>query len=78
MKFEELRSLLSIAHPTLDEAYFVASFISGLDEQVNPLSRCSIPYPWRKPLNKLTCMRWHWTLSPNDIDCGLKEVRRRT
>ena len=36
VKFEELRSLLSLAHPSLDETYFVSSFISELDEQIRP------------------------------------------
>ena len=32
VRFDELRSLLSLSHPCLDEAYFVSSFISGLDD----------------------------------------------
>ena len=32
VRFEELWSLLSLAHPSLDESYFVSSFINRLDD----------------------------------------------
>lgn len=34
IRFEELRALLTISQPMLDEAYFVSSFVSGLDDQL--------------------------------------------
>lgn len=34
VRFEELRSLLSLSHPSLDEAYFVSSFISRLHDPI--------------------------------------------
>lgn len=36
VRFEELRSLLSLAHPSLDESYFVFSFINELDDLIRP------------------------------------------
>ena len=35
-KFEEIKSLMVITNPTLSEAYFVSSFISGLSDEVRP------------------------------------------
>lgn len=43
VRFEELRSLLSLSHPSLDEAYFVSSFICGLDDQIR--STVKMLYP---------------------------------
>ena len=37
IKFEELKSLMIVSHPTLTEAYFVSSFISGLNEELRPI-----------------------------------------
>ncbi|CAN1762659.1 hypothetical protein LINPERHAP1_LOCUS8473 [Linum perenne] len=36
-KFEELRSRMLKLTPTLNEGYFVNSFISGLDEEIQPV-----------------------------------------
>ena len=34
VRFEELRSLLSLAHLSLDEGYFMSDFINGLDDLI--------------------------------------------
>ena len=43
VRFEELRSLLSLSHPSLDEAYFALSFISGLDDLIRPTVKMLYP-----------------------------------
>jgi len=43
VRFKELRSLLSLSHPFLDGAYFVSSFISGLDELIRPTVKMLYP-----------------------------------
>ena len=36
-QFEELKSILSHAHPTLNEHYFVFSFLRGLNHERRPM-----------------------------------------
>lgn len=42
-RFEELKSLLVIPHPTLDESYFVSSFISRLSNELRPTIKMMQP-----------------------------------
>lgn len=42
-KFEELASYMIIVNPMLNEAHFVASFVSGLKPELKPLVRLSNP-----------------------------------
>lgn len=57
-RFEELRSLLSLSHPYLDEEYFVSSFISGLEELIRLAVKMLYPQLWHKRLNKLAYMSY--------------------
>ena len=43
IRFEELKSLLIISHPTLDKSYFVSSFISGLNDELRPTVKMMQP-----------------------------------
>ena len=43
IRFEELRSLMMNAHPTLIEHYFVSSFISGLNDELRPIVKMMQP-----------------------------------
>ena len=42
-KFEELKTLMLIRNPKLDEEYFVSSFISGLKEEIKPMVKMVKP-----------------------------------
>lgn len=43
VKFEELKSSMIIYHLTLNEAYFVSSLISGLNEELRPTMKMMQP-----------------------------------
>nr|XP_027126124.1 uncharacterized protein LOC113742491 [Coffea arabica] len=42
-KFEELKTLMVLRNPKLDELYFVSSFISGLKEEIRPMVKMFKP-----------------------------------
>lgn len=42
-KFEELKTLMLVRNPKLDELYFVSSFISGLKEEIKPMVKMFKP-----------------------------------
>lgn len=42
-KFEELKSLMLMKNPKLDEQYFVSSFISGLKDEIRPMVKMFKP-----------------------------------
>ncbi|XP_071906170.1 uncharacterized protein [Coffea arabica] len=42
-KFEELKTLMLLRNPKLDELYFVSSFISGLKEEIRPMVKMFKP-----------------------------------
>lgn len=42
-KFEELKTLMLLRNPKLDEPYFVSSFISGLKEKIKPMVKMFNP-----------------------------------
>ncbi|XP_027122021.1 uncharacterized protein [Coffea arabica] len=42
-KFEELKTLMLMKNPRLDELYFVSSFISGLKEKIRPMVKMFKP-----------------------------------
>jgi len=43
IRFEELKSLLTLSYPTLDEPYFVSSFISSLKDELRPTVKMMQP-----------------------------------
>nr|XP_027093474.1 uncharacterized protein LOC113713862 [Coffea arabica] len=42
-KFEELKTLMLLRNPKLDELYFVSSFVSGLKEEIRPMVKMFKP-----------------------------------
>ena len=52
-KFEELKSLMMIKNQSLDENYFISSFINGLKEEIKPMVTCLSPQLCLKLLNYL-------------------------
>lgn len=42
-KFEELKSLIPVKNPTLQESYYISSFISGLKEDLKPMLKILKP-----------------------------------
>nr|XP_027083907.1 uncharacterized protein LOC113706223 [Coffea arabica] len=42
-KFEELKTLMLIRNPRLDEGYFISSFISGLKDEIKPMVKMFKP-----------------------------------
>lgn len=42
-KFEELKSLMLLKNPLLQEAYFISSFVSGAKEEIKPMLRLLKP-----------------------------------
>lgn len=42
-RFEELKSLMLIRNPLLNETYFISSFISGLKEEIKPMVKMLCP-----------------------------------
>ncbi|XP_052198354.1 uncharacterized protein LOC127805643 [Diospyros lotus] len=51
-RFEELKSLMLNSHPTLTEAYFVLSFISGLNEELHPTVKMMHPVAVKQAAEK--------------------------
>ena len=51
-RFEKLKSLMIISHPTLDKSYFVSNFISGLIDELRPTVKMMQPVTVKEAAEK--------------------------
>lgn len=51
-KSKELRSPLILSHPTLNEQYFMSSFISGLNDELRPTIKMLQPAVFKQAVEK--------------------------
>ena len=74
VRFEQLRSFLSLSHPYLDEEYFVSSSISGLEELIRLIVKMLFPTTVGQAVEQArlhelsmeTFARRHWLSSKNN------------
>lgn len=67
--FEELKSLMMLKNPLLNETYFISSFISGLREEIKPMVKMLSPTSLTKAfeiaqLQEQACKLHHQQLKP--------------
>lgn len=58
VRFEELRSLLSLSHPSMDKAYFVSNFMSGVDDQICPMVKMLYPTSVGQVVERAHLHKW--------------------
>ena len=73
---KQTESLLSLAHLSLDEDYFVSSFISGLDDLIQPTVKM-FQHQLDKQQSKPAFTNYHWKPSLKGISYPLRVVERR-
>ncbi|XP_052201138.1 uncharacterized protein LOC127807380 [Diospyros lotus] len=59
-RFEELRAVIGIAHPSLSETYFVSSFISGLKDDMRSVVKMLAPATVKQAAEKARLQELTW------------------